>query len=281
MSNWWKQQAEELKSKKFLLEHEGHSSIRTDLHHTQLWADAFWRRRVRIARRPDPEIAHIKHLQPRSILEIGAAYGRIMNKIIREYPDGTPELTGIDVCTYFAPYFDNYKQDNPHLQQVKMVFDDFFKTDKLGKYDMVMLPMNTFPSFPKDTIQPLLEVVREHLKPEGTFLFSTYKYPKDEDGFINKLKNEHRGEFLPGHEDHLLVEFLRDEVVKKQDYGIQCGNYQSINRISREYKLMERGVFRYEYNYYNPSFLRSIIEKNGFDVQVWDDTSHSLVLGIS
>lgn len=281
MNNWWKQQAEELKAKKFLQEHEDHSSLRTDLHHTKFWADSFWGRRDSHVRRLDPEIAHIKQLQPQSILEIGAAYGRIINKIIKEYPDETPELTGIDVCTHFAPYFDKYKQDNPHLEKVKMVYDDFFKTDKLGKYDMIMLPMNTFPSFPKDTIKPLLETVREYLKPEGTFLFSTYKYPKDEDAYIREMKNNyHGGEFLAGQENHLIVELLRNKVIK-QDYGIHGSSFQSINRVSRKYELLERAVFHTGTNWYNPSFLRSIIEKNGFKIQVWDDTSHSLVVGIS
>ena len=66
-----------LRNNGILLKDEQLDCIRSDLHLTKLWADAFWRRRKQHSWRTDPEIAILRKLEFSTVLEIGAAYGRV------------------------------------------------------------------------------------------------------------------------------------------------------------------------------------------------------------
>ena len=86
----------------FLMANESISNIRNDLHSSYFWADVFWRRRKNHANRYDPEIQFIFDSNPTTILEIGTAYGRVLNKIAIENEKQTKkaQLFGIEICKY-------------------------------------------------------------------------------------------------------------------------------------------------------------------------------------
>jgi len=75
-----------LKNKKFLFDNENSKHI-FQLHTSRLWAEVFWRRKQRHNVRYDPEISFILQRQPKTILEIGAGYGRILKKIVEKFLD--------------------------------------------------------------------------------------------------------------------------------------------------------------------------------------------------
>lgn len=108
-------------------------------------------------------------MNPDSVLEIGAAYGRVMKKLMRELPD--PKIMGIEICEHFEKFRNEFLREHAD----KLVFGDVFTTD-LGKFDVVVLPMNTMPGFPPEMVPKLLCRVRELLNTDGTFVFFLHKF---------------------------------------------------------------------------------------------------------
>ena len=46
------------------------------------WSEIFWRLKKRHQNRPDPELPFIKKSNPKTVLELGSAYGRFTRKIL-------------------------------------------------------------------------------------------------------------------------------------------------------------------------------------------------------
>ncbi|MCE7742715.1 MAG: methyltransferase domain-containing protein [Candidatus Heimdallarchaeota archaeon] len=266
----------------FLMENESILNIRNDLHSSHFWADVFWRRRKNHANRDDPEIQFIFDNNPTAILEIGTAYGRVLNKITieNEKQIEKAQLFGIEVCKHCKKYFQAYSKENLLLENCDVFFDDFLKNNNMyqRQFDVIVLPMNTFPSLPISMLKEFFSAVRRQLNPNGLFIFSTYK-PKATDNKFNSknLKGDYSGELLiePGN-DIIASEHYLFPAVKK-DYGMQAITYSSYNRLTREYELEEREIYRNTRNFINPDKLKEIIKDNDFHIKFIDTTSHSAV----
>ncbi len=270
----------------FLLENESVSDIRNNLHSTEIWADVFWRRRKNHASRSDPEIQFIFDNNPKTILEIGTAYGRVLNKIAveNEKQANKAKLFGIEICKHCKKYFQDYSKTNSLLEDCSIYFDDFLKTKDVfqKQFDVIVLPMNTFPSFPISMLKDLFLAVRKHLNPKGLWLFSTYK-PKTTDKNYNSenLPENHNGELLVElSEDIIAGEHYQFPAIKK-DYGMQAITYSTYNRLTREYKLKEREIYRNIREFINPDNLKKIISDNDFHIEFIDTSSHSAVYCLS
>ena len=270
----------------FLMKNESISDIRNDLHSSELWADVFWRRRKNHAKRYDPEIQFIFDNDPKTILEIGTAYGRVLNKITveNEKQSKKAKLFGIEICKNCKKYFQAYSKKHSLLEKCNVLFDDFLKTNNVyqKQFDLIVLPMNTFPSFPISMLEDLFSAVRKHLNPNGLWIFSTYK-PKAADNKYNSenLRGNHSGELLIElGEDIIAGEHYQFPAVKK-DYGMQAVTYSLYNRLTREYKLKEREIYRNTREFINPDDLKKIIIDNDFHVKFIDISSHSAVYCLS
>ena len=266
----------------FLMEKESISDIRNYLHSSEIWADVFWRRRENHAKRYDPEIQFIFDNHPETILEVGTAYGRVLNKIAVENEKQIKKanLFGIEICKHCKKYFHIYSKKHPLLENCNVRFDDFLKNNSvnLKQFDVIILPMNTFPSFPFSMLEDLFSAVRKHLNPNGSWIFSTYK-PKTIDNKYNpeNLRENYSGE--------LLIELVKDIIVGehyqfpavKKDYGMQATTYSSYNRLTRDYKLKERQIYRNTREFINPNDLKTMIENNDFNIEFINTSSHSAV----
>ena len=270
----------------FLMENESISDIRNDLHSSEIWADVFWRRRKNHANRSDPEIQFIFDNNPKTILEIGTAYGRVLNKIAVENKKQTKEakLFGIEICKQCKKYFQAYSKKHPLLENCNVLFDDFLKTNNVfqKQFDVIVLLMNTFPSFPILILEGLFSAVKKHLNPNGLWLFSTYK-PKTTDKKYNSenLPENHSGELLVELGEGIIAgEHYQFPAIKK-DYGMQAITYSTYNRLTREYKLKERVIYRNTREFINPDNLKKIIRDNDFHIEFIDTSSHSAVYCLS
>lgn len=270
----------------FLMQNESISDIRNDLHSSELWADVFWRRRKNHANRHDPEIQFLFNNNPKTILEIGTAYGRVLNKVAIENEKQTTKvkLFGIEICKYCEKYFQVYSKKHPLLENCNILFDDFLKSNNLyqKQFDVIVLPMNTFPSFPISILKDLFPAVRKHLNPNGVWIFSTYK-PKTTDNKFNSRNSteNHSGELLIELDKDIIAgEHYQFPAVKK-DYGTQAITYSSYTRLTREYKLIEREVYRNTREFINPDDLKKIIGENDFHINFLDTSSHSAVYCLS
>ncbi|NPD89058.1 MAG: methyltransferase domain-containing protein [Asgard group archaeon] len=270
----------------FLMENETISDIRNNLHSSEIWADVFWRRRENHSKRFDPEIQFIFDNNPKTILEIGTAYGRVLNKIAVENEKQTKKanLFGIEICKHCKKYFQAYSKKHPLLEKCNILFDDFLKGSNVHQkqFDVIVLSMNTFPSFPFSMLENLFSAVRKHLNPNGSWIFSTYK-PKATDNKYNakNLRKNYSGE--------LLIELVKDIIAGehyqfpaiKKDYGMQAITYSSYNRLTRDYKLKERQIYRNTREFINPDNLKKIINNNDFSIEFIDTSSHSAVYYLS
>ena len=269
-----------------LKQNESISDIRNDLHSSEMWADVFWRRRKNHANRQDPEIQFLFENNPKTILEIGTAYGRVLNKIALENEKQVKkaQLFGIEICKHCEKYLQTYSKKHSLLEDCNILFDDFFKTNDIfqKQFDVIVLPMNTFPSFPNSTLENLFSAVRKHLNPKGSWVFSTYK-PKTADNKFNSenLEANHSGELLVELNKYVIAgEHYQFPAVKK-DYGMRAISYSSYTRLTREYKLIEREVYRNTREFINPDDLRKIIEVNDFHINFIDTSIHSAVYSLS
>ena len=164
------------------------------------------------------------------------------------------------------------------------VTHDFLKTNTVyqKQFDVIILPMNTFPSFPISMLKDLFPAVRKHLNPNGLWIFSTYK-PKTIDNKFNSRNSigHHSGELLIELDKDIIAgEHFQFPAVKK-DYGMQVITYSSYTRLTREYKLIEREVYRNTREFINPADLKKIIGRNDFHINFIDTSSHSAVYCLS
>ncbi|MFX0116472.1 MAG: class I SAM-dependent methyltransferase [Candidatus Hodarchaeota archaeon] len=271
---------EELQKAGFLLPQENAQSLIGSLHLSELWAEIFWLRRHQHATREDPEVSHIFKSNPQSILEVGCAYGRVMRKIAeanKQY--GFPaQLTGIELCPYCAPYFKRYSSENPLLDSVQVIFDDFFTSDRLkaGSFDVIVLPMNTFPSFPVETLPQLFRRTKELLSDEGLWIFSTYKIR----GNLVANASRHDGEIRVREGQGPIVAEFYVLPRKLTDYGAREVTYARYTKLRQDHQKQQSYLFRNLVELLLPQMLQFIIEENGFDIAFQDVSSHSAVYGL-
>ncbi|MFW9854937.1 MAG: hypothetical protein ACFFFG_07740 [Candidatus Thorarchaeota archaeon] len=241
-------EVEYLKKLNFLQPEDQDTSIQENLHHQAIWADVFWRRRHNHAKREDPELKFIFDRPVRQLLEIGAAYGRILRKIAhvnQKRPDKA-RLVGIEICSHFDRYFDVYREQHPVLNDVEILFDNFLTTTQLKthSFDLILLPRNTFPSLPFKTLRTLFSVVKRVLCRKCIWIFSTYRissksvlleFIDKRGGFFSELLGDLG-------EEPIAAEYYTMKA-QKTSYGARTITYMCYNSFTRGYKLKKREIF--------------------------------------
>ncbi|MFW9777871.1 MAG: class I SAM-dependent methyltransferase [Candidatus Heimdallarchaeota archaeon] len=277
---------EYLKKLNFLQPEDLDSSIQENLHLQAIWADVFWRRRHNHTKREDPELKFIFDRPVRQLLEIGAGYGRILRKIAhinQKRPDKT-KLVGIEICSHFNRYFDVYREQHPVLNDVEILFDDFLTTTKLKthSFDVILLPMNTFPNLPFKTLRALFSAVKRVLHSKGIWIFSTYKMPSESMlfEFIDKRSGFFRELLGDLGEEPIAAEYYTMKA-EKMSYGARTITYMCYNSFTRGYELKKREIFRTVQEYILPGTLEELILKNGFSIAFQDESSHSAIYGLT
>lgn len=273
---------EVLKERHFLEPEDSVNDIQTNHYETQIWADAFWQRRVSHATRPDPEIEAIFDYNPSSVLEIGAAYGRILKKLGEERAKRNMQtktkLVGIEKCPYLEEYFNKFKKQENLDQDISILYDDFFNSTNLAgkKFDIIALTMNTFPEFGLEGIPLLFKTAEKYLSEHGRFMFSSYKLPDDFP--VEKLLRERSSSELVHMEGKKpminefteLLTLLASQEVKKVGYQV---NY----RFSDHYKTREKTIYRKTGLYLRKFQIEQKISENGFILEEVRSDQYSYV----
>ncbi|MHA1302823.1 MAG: class I SAM-dependent methyltransferase [Candidatus Heimdallarchaeaceae archaeon] len=252
--------------------------------------------------------------RPKTILEIGAGYGRILKKIVEKFLDpeiaekqtiSQIEIVGIEICKAFRPFFETYKKgiipelkqnhspnqnnNTPYSILFDIIYDDFFETDRLEEnyFHMILLPMNTLPSFSYSMLPKLFQTIHKYLREDGIWIFSTYKLPEQfdkqfDEQFDRKLERDrYSGELLVDLDNgHIATELFQLRTLRTH-YGISVINYHAFNVLRRDYSLVERQLFRTIQEFIIPSHLEELIEQSGFKLEFKDNSSHSTVYGFT
>ncbi len=235
--------------------------VNENYHLSKFWADIYWSRRVAHSNREDPELDQIKKISPDSLLEIGSAYGRILRKLKALLPK--TDLHGIEICPYFEDYRKEYLSGDfdEYLMEQNIVTGDFFQHDFGRKFDVILLPMNTFPSFPEDLIVPLLSRVKELLNSEGRFVFSSHRYGE----------NSKEPSLLTDTTDYVEEIGMEFRYIQFGPFRFDGGHYYDSFHV-----FGEDAVFRTRRSVYKPEYLEDILHSQGAEVST-DDSSHSTV----
>ncbi len=267
----------------FLLPSDKISDIKSNLHETGTWANVFWRRRHNHSKREDPELTFVFQQNPSSILEIGAGYGRVLRKLIEghEWDLDSMRFQGVELCNHFMPYFHRYQRDHPSLKKCDIIFDNFLTTSAFEgtSFDVILFPMNSFPSFDFGSLKAFFLTVHRHLTKNGMFLFSTYKI-QDQLLASLDLRKGHDGELLLELGQGAIVAEYYEFLVIETEFGAQIVTYMCYNTFSRDYTLETREIFRHTLDFGLQPRLHEIIETSGFRIKIFDDSSHSLVYGL-
>ncbi|MFX0209149.1 MAG: hypothetical protein ACFFDT_24410 [Candidatus Hodarchaeota archaeon] len=250
------------------------------LHLSEIWAEVFWRRRKQHSTREDPELSYIFQTRPRRILEIGAAYGRVAQKIIelKEKIKIPAEIIGIEICPYFETFFHHYSKEYPALKQIQMIFEDFFVSQELEQqsFDIILLPMSTFPSFPIDVLPRLFQRTSELLSSDGLFIFSSYKIS----GEIQPVESQHLGEILVAKGQGPIIGEFFDLPSQSTPYGAKLVTYTQYTKLTQKHQKEQSYLFRTVRELIHQEALESIIQENSFQIVFLDDSSHSFVYGV-
>ncbi len=267
----------------FLLPSDKISDLKSNLHQTSTWANVFWRRRHSHAKREDPELPFVFQQNPSSILEIGAGYGRVLRKLIdgHEWDLDSMKIQGVEICKYFKPYFHRYQKEHSSLKKCDIIFDDILTTSAFEgiSFDLILFPMTSFPSFAFDTLKAFFFAVYRHLTKNGMFLFSNYKI---QDQLLTSLdlRKGHDGELLLERGQGAIAAEYYEFPVIETEFGAQIVTYMCYNTFSRNYTLETREIYRHTLDFGFQPLLHEIIETSGFRIEIFDDSSHSLVYGL-
>ncbi|MHA2363508.1 MAG: hypothetical protein ACXAC7_06095 [Candidatus Hodarchaeales archaeon] len=68
---------------------------------------------------------------------------------------------------------------------------------------------------------------------------------------------------------------------KKTSYGAQAVTYMCLNRLTSKYQLKKHEIYRTVREFIQPNSFKKLIEENGFNIKLFDDSSHSLIYGLS
>ena len=267
-----------LKDNKILYETEDISDINHNAYSSKIWADAFWRRRKIHSNRYDPEIEVVLTHQPVKVLEIGSAYGRVTRKLI-DSAIHTIEISGIEFNPNFEKYTKIYAEIYPSLNSVNFMYGDFmdFQTSSDGKFNLILLPMNTFPGFPTDKLSNLFDSVKNNLLVDGKFIFSTHKFPQNLDKYT---EHSYGGELLVELKEGAIAgTFYRFPGYRTKN-GYQSVSYSIYTRFDSAYIPKERVINRSISNFYLPEKLEEIVNNNGFEIHSIDISSHSDVYSL-
>ena len=269
-----------LKEKNILEPADTIQEISSDHNESREWADGFWRRKTRHESRPDPEVEIVFDLKPKSTLEIGAGYGRILKKLSqeREKRKMNTELVGIEKCTYLESYFKKFQAQEPLLADVTIYYDNFFNSTHLkGKtFDVIVLPMNTFPAFGEKEIPLLFQTVKKYLTKGGRFIFSSYNFPED---ISNKklMKENYGGEILlEVGENPIILEFYRFTKLVEH-FGVEEIIYLIYYRFKEYYTERKKYIYRKKGYLSRKEQIKQIIKENKFTIQDIIDKRFSVV----
>ena len=211
------------------------------------FAEIFWRRRNSHAKRPDPEIKHIKKAGQQTILEIGCAYGRFTRKILEIDNAHSLRVTGIELIKEFESFKNIYMDDYPTLEGCRFVYDSILNAKlhfKEGEFDLIVIPMHTFENFTIGFIEELMQIISYLLAFNGVFLFSVNKK--------RGIEEEKAWFFYEDYSGELQVEKNKDPIASvaysypatKKEYGFQTLQYVVYYFMNRDLIPKKRIITR-------------------------------------
>ncbi|MFW9997821.1 MAG: class I SAM-dependent methyltransferase [Candidatus Odinarchaeota archaeon] len=271
------QELEQLREEGFLLPEEGIRIFNGNIYNSDFWAEVFWRRRERHSTREDPEIQHVFKKRPRNVLEIGSAYGRVLRKLaeMNEKTGSNASITGIELCSYFDSFFQQYSREHPVLNKTRMVYGDFFSSRELASntYDVILLPMNTLPNFPFSMHPRLFKRVHVLLVDDGYWIFSSHKVSSA----IYSTKAEYQGSILLEKKQGPIINEFYGFASQKTDYGARIVSYSRYTKLTRDHEKEQSFLFRSVVEFILPEIIDKLAREHHFKVAYRDDSSHSTV----
>lgn len=273
-----------LKEKGIFDEEDSVDAIHEVIYECPEWAEIFWRRRNQHTRRSDPEIPFIEKFNPKTVLEVGSAYGRVTKKILelqgeKEGKLSNLEVTGLEINPNFQNYLHKFTKAYPDLSKATFIFGSIFKTEEIFPetvFDIVVIPMNTVPNFPFTKLDTLFKNLRNIVKQKGHCIFSVHNHKIGNDA-IQRQEDDLAGELLleKGKKPIALVAYSFP--LQRTHYGYSKKTYlihHFLNhKICSERKIICRSVTEFV----NSEILEDIITKNGFSIDFIDNKTFSKV----
>ncbi|MHA2253954.1 MAG: class I SAM-dependent methyltransferase [Candidatus Kariarchaeaceae archaeon] len=266
-------------------------SISDIVHGTYLyenWAEHFWRRRKSHARRPDPEVTFVEKANPRTVLEVGCAYGRFTRKILelngKRSQQDQIAVTGIEINPQFEQFQKLYSEEHSILQNGTFLFDNILNCDKLfpkHSFDVVVIPMHTFPNFGIDFIKQLLPKLRYLLSPDGQCIFSTNKTLRNINNPESLSQDDYSGSFDLEKGKPPKASIVYTFPAQKKDFGYRRIYYIIYYSFNTVMDTTERIITRSIDDIILPDKLEKLIKEFNFNINYIEEEQFSMVYGIS
>lgn len=252
------------------------NSINESFYQSSLWPEVFWRRKARHQRRPDPEIPFVIDLQPKNILEIGSAYGRVTRKLIDIAEES---VTGLELNPNFQNYIEINSECYPELNRANFIYGSIFDAKKVflkPNFDVILIPMNTVPDFPFNSLNLLFKNLSEILAKDGHCVFSVHNREINS-GDLEKKEDSLGGELLVEKKKSSIAQIAYNFPLKQTEYGYSQISYL-IHHILNEKMCSEKKIIsRSITEFIETNILESIIVNNGFSIESIDKSSFSKI----
>ena len=265
-----------LKQLNILESEDSINSINESFYLSSLWPEVFWRRKTRHQSRPDPEIPFVIGLQPKNILEIGSAYGRVTRKLIDIAEES---VTGLELNPNFQNYIEKNTECYPELNRANFIYGSIFEAKKVfpkSNFDVILIPMNTVPNFPFDSLDLLFKNLNEILAKEGYCVFSVHNRKINSDD-LEQNKDSFDGELLVEKRKPSIAQIAYSFPLKQTEYGYSQISYLIHHILNEKMCSEEKIISRSMIEFVETNILERIIVNNGFSIESIDKSSFSKI----
>ncbi|MFN3234108.1 MAG: class I SAM-dependent methyltransferase [Gammaproteobacteria bacterium] len=162
----------------------------------------------------------------KNILEIGAGYGRVIRKLLADYPRAN--ITAIERITKYADYL---KQTYP---EVNVVNENIFNVTFTQKYDVILLMWSTFGEFSRNEQGKLLNYLLSQITPKGVIFIELWK-PMSKHVYANKVI-ENNVEYKSVYGNHYVYIPRKKELItfaRKNLISLKTINYKNSTNEER------------------------------------------------
>ncbi|MCY3413416.1 MAG: methyltransferase domain-containing protein [Candidatus Heimdallarchaeota archaeon] len=253
--------------------------IITNPYQLSIWSAYFWRRREAHQARPDPELNHVSVSTGDRILEVGSAYGRFTRKLVEKFGEKC-EIHGLELNDTFEKYIHMFTRDHPELSVVHFTFGSILDAKSVYsevKFDCIIIPMHTFPSFASENLPKLLANIRSILSPGGICVFSTRKFRKiDPSSFTDSFDGFFDLEMKENALSTIVYSFPSTVTV----YGSQTISYQLYLEFDENYDVIQKYLVRSSSDYIHQDILEKVIVENKFEIESVIEEEFSIVYRI-
>lgn len=157
----------------------------------------------------------------------------------------------------------------PDLTKTKTVFGKIFDSENLFEkesFDLIIIPMNTFPAFSYENVKKLFPILYSLLQPGGKLLFSARPERVNEKYSLTMNENDYNADWKVEKNNYSIASITYTFPGKKTSYGFRNVYYRTYNVFDKYLNLLSRTIIRNEQDFITHEKLHDVFNKYAFSI---------------